>query len=148
MKLAHAIAGLQVVLGACGGHHHGAARTDDPRHLYVEIAAEGSHDDALHDGAARGLTGMSFVRPADHNGDVELQVEVSRMDTTGNTTVCSVKILVLRLPSHDLLGIADGSAHVRGTNGTARDDCAAGVSATLVRGKVRTLLRRRLDDKR
>lgn len=117
-------------------------------HLYVEIAAEGSHRGAARDGAEAGLTKVSFARHAGSNGDVELQVEVSRLDTAGHTTMCSVKILVLRLPQHDLLGIADGSGHVGGTDGRARNDCIAGVSTTLVRGKVRTLLRRRLDEKR
>lgn len=138
---------LACVVG-CGGHHHGPARTDDPHHLYVEIATEGSHDDALRDGASAGLANVSFVRPTDHNGDVELQVEVSQLDDARGMTTCSVKILALRLPQHDLLGIADGSGRVRGTGGRARDDCVAGVSTTLVRGKVRALLRRRLDDKR
>jgi hypothetical protein len=137
-----------VLLVACGGHHHGPARTDDPRHLYVEITAEGSHDDALRQGASRGLATVSFVRATTHNGDLELQVEVAGLDRAGSTTVCSVKILALRLPEHDLLGIADGSGHVRGTDGRARDDCLAGVSATLVRGKVLALLQRRLAAKR
>ena len=137
-----------VLLVACGGHHHGPARTDDPHHLYVEVAAEGSHDDALRDGASRGMETVSFVRPTNHNGDLELQVEVSKLDAVGSTTVCSVQILALRLPQHDLLGIADGSGRVRGTGGQARDDCVAGVTATLVRGKVRVLLQRHLAAKR
>jgi len=139
---------LVVLVAACGGHHHGPGRPEDTHHLYVEIAAEGSHRGALRAGAEDGLAKISFVTPASDSGDVELQAEVTRLDTVGHTTMCSVKILVLRLPQHDLLGIADGSGHVGGTDGRARDDCIAGVSVTLVRGKVRTLLRRRLDDKR
>ncbi|HEY5945457.1 MAG TPA: hypothetical protein VIV40_08195, partial [Kofleriaceae bacterium] len=103
----------------------------------------GSHRGALRDGATAGLANVGFVVRADHNGDVELQPEVSRLDGSGRATVCSVKILVLRLPQHDLLGIADGSGR-----GGARDDCIATVTTTLVRGKVRGLLRRRLDEKR
>jgi hypothetical protein len=139
---------LFVLLAACGGHHHGAARLDDPDHLYVEIAAEGGHRGALRDGAEDGLANVGFARTVDTHGDVELQIEAARLDEVGNTTQCSVKILVLRLPQHDLLGIADGSAHVGGTDGRARNDCLAAVSRTLVHGKVRTLLRRRLDEKR
>ena len=136
---------VAVALAACGGHHHGPARTDDLRHLYVEIDADRG---ALRDGADRGLAGISFVRPTSHNGDVELQLEASRLDDAGNVTICSVKILALRLPSHDLLGIADGSGRARGTGGVARDDCLAGVAATLVRSKVRVLLQRQLQAKR
>ena len=91
---------------------------------------------------------MSYVRAASSNGDVELQVEVGRLDDAGNATTCSVKILVLRLPQHDLLGIADGSGRARGTGGQARDDCVAGVTSSLVRGKVSGLLQRQLRAKR
>jgi hypothetical protein len=134
-----------MLVAGCGGHHHGPARMDDPRHLYVEVDADHA---ALRDGAAKGLSNVGYVIPARHNGDVELQVEASRLDTAGDTTHCSVKILVLRLPQHDLLGIADGSARARGTDGRAEDDCLSTLSASLVRGKVRALLRRRLDEKR
>lgn len=142
----HVLAVVLVI--ACGGHQHGPPRDDDPHHLYVEVAASGSHRGALHDGASAGLQTMSFARPADARGDIELQVEVSRMDTLGSITACSVKILVVRLPQHDLLGIADGSARAHGTDGQAREDCVVAVTTSLVRGKVRTLLRRRLEAKR
>lgn len=138
-------AAVVLVLVAACGHRHGPNRSDDPRHLYVEIDADGG---ALRDGAADGLAKIGFVIPTGKNGDVELQVEASRLDTVGNTTKCSVKILVLRLPQHDLMGIADGSANAAGTGGRAEDDCLSALSASLVRGKVRTLLRRRLDEKR
>jgi hypothetical protein len=139
------IAALAVLIAACGGHRHGPNRSDDPHHLYVEIDADRG---ALRDGADAGLAKMSFVTPADHNGDVELQIEVSRLDEAGGMTMCSVKILVLRLPQHDLMGIADASARARGTSGQARNDCLSQVTSSLVRGKIRTLLRRRLGEKR
>jgi hypothetical protein len=118
---------------------------DDLRHLYVEVDADRG---ALRDGAAAGLAKVSFVVPAEHNGDVELQVEASRLDEAGNATMCSVKILVLRLPQHDLMGIADASARASGTGGTARDACLSRATTSLVGGRVRALLRRRLDEKR
>lgn len=136
-------AGFLVVLAACGAHHHGPNRADDPSHLYVEVCAEGSHGGALRDGAHAGLAGLRDVVPTTHNGDVELSVEVSQLDDTGRGKACSVKILVLRLPQHDLLGIADASGR-----GPRADDCLAGVTTTLVRSKVRGLLQRRLRDKR
>lgn len=137
-----------VVLAACGSHHHGAPRSDDPNHLYVEIAPDRSHRGPLRDGTRAGLSTVPFVIPTDGHGDVELQVEVAELDVVGNSTRCSVKILVLRLPQHDLLGIADGSAHAGGTDGRASDDCLLALSTSLVRGKVRALLRQRLDEKR
>lgn len=136
------------LVAACGGHRHGPPRDDDPRRLYVEVAADGSHRAALRDGAAQGLANISFAVASPGNGDIELQAEVSRLDRIGNTTACSVKILVVRLPQHDLLGIADGSARAHGTGGRAEDDCVSGVTTSLVRGKLRSLLRRRLDAKR
>jgi hypothetical protein len=137
-----------VLVVACGGHRHGPGRDDDPSRLYVEVAADGSHRGALRDGAAAGLENIGFAVPSRKNGDVELQVEVTRMDSTGTHTMCAVKILVVRLPQHDLLGIADGSAHAQGTDDRAEDDCVAGVTTSLVRGKVRGLLKLRLDAKR
>lgn len=136
-----------LLLAACGGgHRHGpAAHPEDTRHLYVEIAAERG---ALRDGAAKALSTIGFVRPVDEGGDVELQLEVSRLDVVSNQTMCSVKILVLRLHQHDLLGIADGNARVRGHGDAADDDCLESLAATLVRGKLRVLLQRRLAAKR
>ena len=136
------------LVAACGGHRHGPARDDDPHRLYVEVSTDGSHRAALRDGATQGLANISFAVPSRSNGDVELQAAVSRLDRVGNITACSVKILVVRLPQHDLLGIADGSARAHGTDGRAEDDCVSGVTTSLVRGKVRGLLRRRLEAKR
>lgn len=136
------------LVAACGGHRHGPPRDDDPDRLYVEIRAEGSQRTALHDGAARGLERVAFAAAATRDADVELRPRVSSLDRVGELTMCSVNILVLRLPEHDLLGIADGSARAQGTDGQAADDCVAGVTASLISGKVRTLLRHRLDAKR
>ena len=91
---------------------------------------------------------ISFAIQSSGNSDVELQPEVSRLDQRGGMTTCSVKILVLRLPQHDLLGIADASGRAGGTDSRARNDCIHGVTSSLVRARVRALLRRRLDAKR
>lgn len=130
---------------ACGGHRHGPNRADDPRHLYVELFAD---SDALHDGARTALSRIPYVVVATSNGDVELQLEVPRLESGRRQTECRVKILVLRLPQHDLLGIADAGARADGTGGGARDQCVTMAAAALVRGKLRTLLDRRLRDKR
>ena len=140
--------GVVLLVAACGGHRHGAARDDDPHRLYVEITPEGKHRGALRDGAAAGLAKISFAIQSSGNSDVELQPEVSRLDQRGGMTTCSVKILVLRLPQHDLLGIADASGRAGGTDSRARNDCIHGVTSSLVRARVRALLRRRLDAKR
>jgi hypothetical protein len=95
-----------------------------------------------------GLSKVGFAVPIDRGGDVELQVEVSSLEVMGNETTCGVKILVVRLPQHDLLGIADGSARARGTSDEVADNCIAELAANLVRGRVRTLLERRLHAKR
>lgn len=114
----------------------------------MEISPEGSRDDALRAGAEAGLAKISFAVPVDDDGDVELQVELAQLAVVGRQTLCKVKILVLRLPTHDLLGIADGAAQVRGTSDDVGDDCIESLGASLIRGKVRSLLKRRLDDKR
>lgn len=82
----------------------------------------------------------------DRRGEVELEVEVSEIGERGDATVCRVKILVLRLPNDSLLGIADGGARVRGTD--AAGACVEGLAATLIKSKVRGLLRRELRARR
>jgi hypothetical protein len=141
---------LIIALVACGGsHRHGpASHPDDPRRLYVEVVAEGSHREALEDGATAGLAGVAFAVPVRDGGDIELQVEVSRLETVGRHTQCSVKILAIRLPAHDLLGIADGAGRAAGTIDDAEDACVQSVGEALVRGKLRGLLRRQLSAKR
>lgn len=120
----------------------------DPDRLFVKLTGAGARKAQLRAGAAVGLTTIPFARSVDHGGDVELQVELARLAISAGATVCTVKILVFRLPQHDLLGIADGTARAGGTGDQARDDCIEGVSSSLVRGKLRALLRRRLDAKR
>jgi len=136
-----------LALTACSGsHHHGPAmHGDDKRHLYVEIATAGAHENALEDGATKGLAALPFVIHVDGGGDVELQVETSKLHSSNGRTTCDVKIFIFRLPQHDLLGIADGSAYAMGDDAGA--DCVGSLAATLVRGKVRALLKRRLDAK-
>lgn len=136
---------LIVCLAACGGHRHGPNRADDPSRLYVEVFAD---RDSLRHGAHVALQKIRYVVSTNHNGDVELEVEVSSLDTSRGQTLCSVKILVLRLPQHDLLGIADASGRANGTSGGAEDNCLAGTTQTLVRSKVRVLLDRMLRAKR
>ena len=118
------------------------------RRLFVEIETLGSHDDQLRESAETGLASVKFTTPVDKNGDVALQVELVGMQPVGEETTCQIKILVLRASTNDLLGIADGSARARGTHDQAGDDCIRSLGATLIRGKVRTVLKRQLDMKR
>jgi len=143
------LAALLVLVAAChGGHHHGPITHFDPNRLFVEIYAEGGNEDALRDGAALGLSRVPFVVRVSGGGELELQVEVSMLSTMHGQTRCGVKILANRLPQHDLLGIADGSARAAGTDRRAATDCLSSLTTTLVGGKVRTLLHKRLEAKR
>ncbi|MDQ3365578.1 MAG: hypothetical protein M3680_09130 [Myxococcota bacterium] len=137
-----------LAIGCGGAHRHSAPASEDPHRLFVEISVAGAHRDHLDAGVKSGLSKVGFARVVERGGDVKLQVEVAKLDVVGNEVVCRVKVLVLRLPSHDLLGIADGGARAGGTDAQAGDDCIEGVSASLIRTQVRTLLKRRLDDKR
>ena len=143
-----AAATVVVVAGCRRGHHHGPSTNTNPSTLFVEIHADGSHDDALVAGAAAGLRQVRFARQVDGGGELELAVEVARLETRGRETACAVKVLALRLPQHDLLGIADASARASGTDDDAAADCIMQVTSALVRGKVRKLLQRRLAAKR
>lgn len=120
----------------------------EPGTLYVEVYGGGDHDDALRAGGAEGLARVGFARQVDTGGEVELDLEVESLEVRGGKTVCTVQVLVMRLPRHSLLGVAKGSARVAGTDGRAKGDCIAALGATLVRGKVRSLLRRELRLKR
>ena len=136
---------LIVCLAACGGHRHGPNRADDPSRLYVEVFAD---NNALDYGTQLALQRIRYVVPTNHNGDVELKVEKVRVDNSFGQTVCSVKILALRLPQHDLLGIADASGRTRERGRSGADNCLTTTAQALVRGKVRVLLDRMLRAKR
>ncbi len=139
-------------IAGCGprAHRHGDPVAGDPRTLYVELSAEGDHDDALESGAAEGLARVQFAARRDLNGggEVELQLRARDVRGAGNATVCTVKVLIVRLPKHSLVAMAEGSGRARGDGGSAGDDCVEGVTAALVRGKVRTALRQLLRSKR
>lgn len=138
-----------LAVAACGGaHHHAEPEVRDPRKLHVEINSGGSHSDAVHAGAAEGLSRVHFAVPVEERGEVELQVDVAQVDVVGNRTLCKVKVLVLRLPNHSMLGIVEGSARAGGTDDGAAEACVERLGATLVRGKTRTLLRRELRARR
>jgi len=134
----------------CGprAHRHGDPVAGDRRTLYVELSAEGDHDDALESGASAGLARVSFAAQRDLNsgGEVELQLRARDVESAGNATVCTVKVLIVRLPKHSLVAMAEGSGRARGDN--AGDDCVEGVTAALVRGKIKTALRQQLQMKR
>ena len=135
---------------APAAHPDDARRRDDPSRLYVELDVRGSHQRPLRAGAKAGLARIPFVvqHPLHRGGDVELQVEVARLDAVGHETVCEIKILVLRLPEHDLFGMARGSARAGGTHDQAADDCVERLGTTLIGGDVRAALHRRLAEKR
>jgi hypothetical protein len=142
---------LILVVGACTSHRHEpAAHPADPNRLYVELNIGRSHQHPLRDGARAGLAKVPFVTPLALNkgGDVELQVQVTRLDVVGNETVCDIKILALRLPGHDLFGTAEGSARAGGTHDQAGRDCVESLGKSLISGKVRALLQKRLGEKR
>jgi hypothetical protein len=138
-------------IAACASHRHEpAAHPDDPHRLYVELSVAHSHKRPLRDGAKAGLAKIPFVVPLGSNrgGDTELQLKVARLDAVGRETVCSIQVLVLRLPAHELMGMAEGNARAGGTDGQARDDCIEHLGASLVGGRVRTVLQKRLGEKR
>jgi hypothetical protein len=144
-------ASVVVLVAACGSHRHvPAAHPDDASRLYVEVSTDRSHKRPLRDGAKAGLARIPFVVqvPSNEGGDAELQVHVSRLDVVGNETLCGIKILVLRLPQHDLFGMAEGNARAGGTHDQAADDCIERLGESLIGGKVRTMLQQRLGEKR
>jgi hypothetical protein len=142
---------LALAVAACTSHRHEpAAHPDDPNKLYVELSVHSSHKGPLRDGAKAGLARIQFavLHPSNQGGDVELQLQVARLDAVGRETVCGIKVLVVRLPQHDLLGMAEGSARAGGTHGQAGRDCIERLGESLIGGKVRTLLHKRLGEKR
>jgi hypothetical protein len=138
-----------MVIGGCAGtHSHPAPEVRDRRKLGVEVRSGGDHAGALSDGAAAGLARMSFVQPVSERGEIELQLDVQQLEVIGRRTMCKVKVLVLRLPAHSMLGVAEGTAWAGGTDRRAARDCAETLGARLVAGRVRPLLRRELRDRR
>jgi hypothetical protein len=140
---------LLTVLAGCGGTHaHDEPQVRDSRTLGVEVRGGGDHAAALRDGAAAGLARVKFVQTVSARGEVELQLDVQRLEVVGRRTMCKVKVLVLRLPAHVLLGMAEGTAWAGGTDDTAARDCAATLGAALVSRRLRPLLRRELSARR
>ena len=140
-RLAFAV--LAVATVACGGHKHGPSMNTNINTLWVEVHTRGSHDDALRDGATDGLSRIRFVRHVASGGEIELEGEVTQLDRVGRQNACSVKILIIRLPQHDLLGIADGSAR-----GGSESACIRQVAKQVVTNRISGLLQRRLRAKR
>jgi hypothetical protein len=126
--------------------HETPAHADDPGKLYVEITSDGDHGDLLRQSATTGLGAVPYAVSADTGADVELHVELASLSPAADGTSCKVKIFVLRLPQHDLLGIADGSA--RATGPRQPDTCLSTVGTAIVREKLPVLLQRQLDAKR
>jgi len=146
------LAAAAAAAAACGPshRHEPAAHRDQKNRLYVELGIPRSHKGPLREGAKAGLSRIPFVEliPLNHGGDAELQIEVSRLEAVGRETVCTIKILVLRLPEHDLFGMAEGTARAGGTHGQAEVDCIERLGESLVSGKVRAALQKRLAEKR
>lgn len=128
----------------------GAAKPRDPNRVYVELNLERAHRRPLHDGAVAGLARIPFAVPLspDQGGDTEIEVKVARLAVAGYETVCDINVLVMRLPSHELIGMAEGSARAGGTDAQAADDCLSHLGASLIGGKVRALLDQRLGEPR
>jgi hypothetical protein len=143
---------LIVVVAACTPHRHElAAQPEDTNRLYVTLSVERAHERPLLEGARAGLARLPFVAllPADRaGGDVELQIKVARLDLVGREMVCDIKILVLRLPTHELIGMAEGSARASGTHDRAGGDCIVQLGESLIDGKVRMLLDKQHGEKR
>lgn len=128
-------------------HHHVAPQhAQDTDRLYVEVTSDGDHEDALKASAATGLETMPYTVSVDQGGDVELHVELASLQDATDPTACKLKIFVMRLPQHDLLGIADGGAQADGANQT--DTCISSVALAIVRDRLPTLLERQLAAKK
>jgi hypothetical protein len=90
----------------------------------------------------RGVERLSFAHQVRRHGEAELEVELADVAVDGNTH-CTVKVMVLALPSHDLLGIAEGGGTTQGHGDVALADCITSVGVALIERKVQPLLRRR-----
>lgn len=128
------------------GHHHPGAAAD-PSKLFVEITADdGTHANVLRQSATTGLHDVPYAVSVADGGDVELHVEVASLAPARDTIACKVKIFVLRLPQHDLLGIADGGARASGVS--QAETCLSTIGTAIVREKIPVLLERQLEAKR
>jgi hypothetical protein len=113
--------------------------------LYVEVTSEGEHAELLRKSAITGLTSTPYAVEVDDGGDLELEVMVASLTPDANTTSCSVKIFVLRMPQHDLLAIADGGASATGRDPTAQ--CLSATGTAIVRDKLPKIFQRQLEAK-
>jgi len=142
---------LVMFVAACASSHRGepVARPDDTR-LKVGLRLGRSHERPLRDGASAGLARMPFavLLPSSQGGEVELQLDVARVAVVGYETVCGLKILVMRLPQRDLVGMAEGNARAGGTHAQAANDCLSQLGESLISGKVRPLLQQLHQDRR
>jgi hypothetical protein len=121
--------------------HADRAHADDPTKLYVEVTSDADHGDVLRRSATTGLANVAYAVAVADGGDVELHAELASL----TPATCHVKIYVLRLPQHDLLAIADGSAHA---DRASADACLSAVGTAVVRDKVPAVLDRQLAAKR
>ena len=141
------IAPMEPVPDHVADHQHSQpSHGEDPSKLYVEVTSDGDHGDVLRQSATDGLRTVPYAIAADEGGDVELHVEMASLTPGGGGAACKVKIFVLRLPQHDLLGIADGGARVTGAR--PDDACLTVTGRAIVRDKLPLLLQRQLDAKR
>jgi hypothetical protein len=97
---------------------------------------------SLRAAGERGVERLSFAQQVRRNGDAELEVELAAASVDGDTR-CTVKVMVLALPSHDLLGIAEGGGTTQGHGDVALADCITSVGVALIERKVQPLLRSR-----
>jgi hypothetical protein len=126
--------------------HTGPAHADDPNKLYVEVTSDGDHAPVIVQSATSALAGVNDMVAVTEGGDLELHAEVSGLVPITGGTSCKLKVYVLRLPQHDLLAIADGSARV--TGGGAVDSCLTATGSAIVRDKLPVVLDRQLQAKK
>jgi hypothetical protein len=134
---------LVMSVAACASSHRAepVVRPDDTR-LKVGLKLARSHERPLRDGASAGLARMPFavLLPSSQGGEVELQLDIAQLAVVGHETLCGIKILVMRLPQRDLVGLAEGNARAGGTHAQAASDCISQLGQSLISGKVRPLL--------
>jgi hypothetical protein len=146
MAVTTEMAPLEPLPAHIGEHHHGeCVHAADVNKLYVEVTSDGEHETVLRQSASAGLGTVPYAVRVEDGGDVELHVELASLAPAKSAVACKVKIFVMRLPQHDLLGIADGGA--RASGGEA-DDCLSTIGTAIVREKLPVLLERQLEAKR